>query len=686
MIFSPSGISLTYLLRKKDTQCDIANFHKQKLSNISVASTKSGETQSVACPEPTKIEVHQNSLIHFNHVQVKPSNSDSKSISEDTTNPNPRVSCLVEQITSKFRKRNKIPQFRIRRKHNWWYKISSLVHLRRKSITATPSLKRSEASGDIEEARSSKNMNSCDVLLKPEELRPQRPLQGSQKDNESRRTSSQLSKPSVSNWTRSELFTHSAAEATFTKQNKNRRKTLADGMLLSSNFSQSKSFTSHEKVPGILMTGSDLNAPDESSDVSPMSSNYSLTPSTTENGEDDEVDGGREEVVVQKQKRDVGVPPDEDDDKDNIAIRAPDLPPEVSNMIWNILMGIKDKVDEIIMQSERKTIDEIITLKERIKQQDALIEYLEMRCARELGDAVPGAESLPKEPRPSSPVEKSSPPNKPSEDSAVSSLDIQSPLDFMADVKFEEKDMWLVEFPPNIPTPLPAKPAEKRSKLRRHSSVEVGHDVPFRLAAQKQPSENFLQPTMPRDQQLSPRRFSESQARPDVVPLNKSFAAKVRRVLAKVRVNRDSDDQSSSETSSPQSSYKWPQAATKKEDKKARRSSTGSPNLSTIFHQKNVIGGGSSSSKKYQNNPEASEDNTGRRYGSDGNPVGKRVLPTITESSSFDSLRDSPLLPHAAVSQQGGSMPILEDEKLTVVIDMTATLDEELITKETTMK
>ncbi|GBL94995.1 hypothetical protein AVEN_187504-1 [Araneus ventricosus] len=243
----------------------------------------------------------------------------------------------------------------------------------------------------------------------------------------------------------------------------------------------------------------------------------------------------------------------------------------------------------------------------------------------------------------------------------------------MADVKFEEEDMWLVEFPPN--PPVAAKPAEKRSRLRRHSSVEVGHEIPFRLAAQKPPTENFLHPTMYGDQQISPRRFSESQARPDVVPLNKSFAAKVRRVLAKVRVSRDSDDQSSSETSSPQSSYKWPQVTTKTEDKKARRSSTGSTNLSSLFQQKSMP-----SSKRFQTSSSESEENSNRRYGSDGKPVVKRILPTITESSSFDSLRDSPLMPHAS-TQPVISMPNLDSENLMVVIDMTDAAQDELSLK-----
>ncbi|GBL94991.1 hypothetical protein AVEN_187500-1 [Araneus ventricosus] len=423
------GINLAYLLRKKETQYDVANFHKQKFST---ASSKSVDTQSIPCSEPTKIEVHQNSLIHFNHVELKPSNSDSKSSSDDNSTINPRVSCLVEQITSKFRKRNKIPQFRIRRKHSWWYKISSLVHLRRKSITATTSTRHSEVPDDCEDTKSTKNIKSCDVLLKPEDLRLQsaiRPVQGPQKEVDGRRTSWQPSKPSVSNWTRSELFTHSV-EAAVAKQTKNRRKTLADGMLLSSNIAQNKPYTSHEKVPGILMTGSDLNAPDDSSDVSPMSSNYSLTPSTTENDEDikdDEDDGG---VKAEKNRKESSTVPPEI----YKTIEGPDLPPEMKSIIWNIVMGIKDKVDEIILQSEKKTIDEIIMLKERIKQQDALIEYLEMRCAQEPGDESAKTEGVQEEKHPPSPVEKSSPPNKPSEDSVASSIDVPSPVDFVSEL------------------------------------------------------------------------------------------------------------------------------------------------------------------------------------------------------------------------------------------------------------
>ncbi|KAF8792048.1 hypothetical protein HNY73_003697 [Argiope bruennichi] len=272
-------------------------------------------------------------------------------------------------------------------------------------------------------------------------------------------------------------------------------------------------------------------------------------------------------------------------------------------------------------------------------------------------------EDVQEEKHPSTPVEKSSPPNKPSEDSAVSSMDIPTPVDFMSDVKFEEEDMWLVEFPPNLP--VAAKPAEKRSRLRRHSSVEVGHEIPFRLAAQKPPAENFLHPTMYGDPQISPRRFSESQARPDVVPLNKSFAAKVRRVLAKVRVNRDSDDQSSSETSSPQSSYKWPQVTLKLKTRKPGDPAQDPPTCRRSSKQKS-----GPSSKRFQSSSSESGENSNRRYGSDGNPIVKRILPTITESSSFDSLRDSPLMQHAT-TQPVVSMPNLDSENLTVVIDMT---------------
>lgn len=68
--------------------------------------------------------------------------------------------------------------------------------------------------------------------------------------------------------------------------------------------------------------------------------------------------------------------------------------------------------------------------------------------------------------------------------------------------------MWLVEFPQNVPATL----SVKRSKLRRHSSVEVGHKVPFRLATQRS-DDIFLRPALPRVGSTSPRRFSESQAR-----------------------------------------------------------------------------------------------------------------------------------------------------------------------------
>ncbi|GIY10013.1 uncharacterized protein CEXT_764281 [Caerostris extrusa] len=411
------------------------------------------------------------------------------------------------------------------------------------------------------------------------------------------------------------------------------------------------------------MTGSDLNTHEDSSDVSPMSSNYSLTPSTTENDQDSQSIKDAEGVKVEENKG---------EDPTISGIEAPELPPEVRNMIWKIVMGIKDKVDDLIMASEKKTIDEIVMLKERIKQQDALIEYLEMRCAQEgVGDASKNPEGV--QMPPPVPVEKSSPPNKPSEDSAVSSLDAPSPVDLMTDVKFERGRYVAGGISSEHSCPeTPRETLPPATSLQRGGRARDALPPLFTEALhRKLPAAHDVRGAAVLAQEVqritSQIRFfifiGATPSWPDVVPLNKSFAAKVRRVLAKVRVNRDSDDQSSSETSSPQSSYKWPQPATKSEDKKARRSSTGSTNLSTLFHQK------STPNKKYQSNPEP-EDTSNRRYGSDGNPVVKRILPTITESSSFDSLRDSPLLSHAS-TQPVISMPNLDNDQLTVVIDMT---------------
>lgn len=357
------GISLTYLLRKKDNQqYDISNFHKQKHSNITIASNKSSDTQPVTCQEQPKEEAHQNSTIHFNHVQLKPP-SESKISSDEAA----RVSCLVEQITSKFKKRHKATHFRMRRKHSWWYKISSLVH-RRKRTTSSDSSKHSEKVRSDEDEP---------VLLKTEDLKFQdadsrraelkfqdtefrragqtdgkadfRSSDKSLKDigGEDRKSSWQPpSKPSVSNWNRSEMFSVEPAGA---RQNKNRRKTLADGMLMSSGLGQdNKLFSTHERVPGLLMTVSDLNPRDETPDVSPMSSNYSLTPSTTES--EGNGDGGEiERILLVKEKVGGRSPDHRTSSVQSVPCPGPELPAELRLMIRNIVMGIKDKVDALIV-------------------------------------------------------------------------------------------------------------------------------------------------------------------------------------------------------------------------------------------------------------------------------------------------------------------------------------------------
>lgn len=365
------GISLAYLLRKKDTQqYDISNFHKQKYSN------KSSDAHPITCQEQPKEEVHQNSTIHFNHVQMKP--SESKITSDEAT----RVTCLVEQITSKLKKRHKAPHFRMRRKHTWWYKISNLVHMRKKTTTTSGSSKhfektrhsdedepvilktedmklqdtdfRNEQTEKVDSRRGELKFQDLD-FRKAGQLGGKTDLRSSDKSlkdvssissSEERKTSWQShSKPSVSNWNRSELF---SVETANSRPNKNRRKTLADGMLMSSSLGHDKLFSTHEKVPGILMTGSDLNTRDDTPDVSPMSSNYSLTPSTTESEGNGDI-GEEERIFLVKGKVGVRSPERKTSSVQSVPYPEPEMPAVYRLMISNIVMGIKDKVDALIV-------------------------------------------------------------------------------------------------------------------------------------------------------------------------------------------------------------------------------------------------------------------------------------------------------------------------------------------------
>lgn len=105
--------------------------------------------------------------------------------------------------------------------------------------------------------------------------------------------------------------------------------------------------------------------------------------------------------------------------------------------------------------------------------------------------------------------------------------------------------------------------------------------------------------------------------RPDVI-LNNSFAARVRRVFAKVKATRQSEETTEDPPTIP---FKWPMLSVSK----TRRSS----------------GSGSSGADKpgRQQQIQRHDDTLDR-----GNESGKRLLPTIAESCSFDSLRESPMM------------------------------------------
>ncbi|KAG8190657.1 hypothetical protein JTE90_001266 [Oedothorax gibbosus] len=682
------GLNLTHLLRKKDPQQFDSSNHKQKHSNTTIISNKPSNANHY--PEVQKKELHQNSVIHFNHVELKP--SDTKISTEESA----RVTCFMEQITSKFRKRRKTPQVRTRLKHSWWYKISNFVHLRRTTFSTSskcsdklhsdedlpvvflrndelklrkdPSIDNRKLSnwqkdvGEDKKLRNKQKESSNDdhsmsngqkdivgdgrtgnkqkengegrrTNCLPKDATNNRRASNWQKDSssddrkmsnwqkdsssEDRKMSNwHPSKPSVSNWNRSELF--GTADTT---HNRSRRKTFAEGMLFSVGHAPERLVSTHVSV---VSPTTDVQTHETTEDVSPMSSNYSLTPSTTESEESGE---NREDVDIETKKMKVYSP--------NLKVTAvqssyqeTELPEEFRLMIRNIVFGIKDKVDALIVQSEYKTIEEIKQLRERIKQQDALIEYLESRCAKQANPDVHTPDDIVPH-TPSSPVARSSTPDDQTQEEADIGSEAPSPADLL---KFEEEEMWLVEFPPNLPAP--AKP---RSKLRRHSSVEVGPLPPFHLSLPTHEADFFLQPQPPMDGQVSPRRFSESHVRPDVVRLNSSFAAKVRRVLAKVRVNRESEEQSGGEETR---ASRWPHVHSKREEKRGRRSSTGSTN------DRLQSGGGlfqTLQPKKYQGSSSEPSDSNTARYSGDTKPgPAKRLLPTITESNSFDSLRESP--------------------------------------------
>lgn len=129
--------------------------------------------------------------------------------------------------------------------------------------------------------------------------------------------------------------------------------------------------------------------------------------------------------------------------------------------------------------------------------------------------------------------------------------------------------------------------------------------------------------------------------RPEVV-LNNSFAARVRRVFAKVKAARLSEEAAAASLSPP-GSFRWPMLTT---TPKTRRSSTGS----------------TSGDKRQHLQLQRYDESLG------GDTV-KRLLPTIAESCSFDSLRESPMMelklhtePTASTENQDSVVIDISDE------------------------
>lgn len=107
--------------------------------------------------------------------------------------------------------------------------------------------------------------------------------------------------------------------------------------------------------------------------------------------------------------------------------------------------------------------------------------------------------------------------------------------------------------------------------------------------------------------------------RPEVV-LNNSFADRVRRVFAKVKANKASED-STAESASPPVAFKWPLLTTSK----TRRSSCSATGMDKQARQQQFLQLQEEELDKQGETP-------------------KTLLPTITESCSFDSLRESPMM------------------------------------------
>lgn len=269
-----SGLTLSQLLKSKRENENVTH-SEQKSSNVSCISE--GMNKSGSREHPFSELVNK-----LAHVRQKAS-EDSKLLSK--TEECPAVSTFIDRIMQKQGKMPQIPQIAAKKKRSLWNKLARFVHLRHwRTSNSDAVLETSEPKINYCSAK------QTDVQSFQISKRITSPV-------ENRRTSWHPSKPSISNWNRSELFTNSREKL----DSKCRRKTLADaGTLLKTTLTQERAKkplpgilmtgSGQKTLPGILMTGSGLNVKNESPDISPMSSNYSLTPSTSddESNEDDE--------------------------------------------------------------------------------------------------------------------------------------------------------------------------------------------------------------------------------------------------------------------------------------------------------------------------------------------------------------------------------------------------------------
>lgn len=267
------------------------------------------------------------------HVRQKAS-EDSKLLSK--TEESPAVSTFIDRI---IQKQGKMPQIASKKKRSLWHKLARFVHLQHfRTCSLDPVLE----TGD-------QKVNYCSA--KKTDIQSFQISKTITSPVENRRTSWHPSKPSISNWNRSELFTNSREKL----DSKCRRKTLADaGTLLKTTFTQERAKkplpgilmtgSGQKTLPGSLMTGSGLNVKNESPDISPMSSNYSLTPSTS----DDESNEDDEETNIENALQ------EDSSDKPSPAKKVPKIPSNSESMedfIKKIVCDFKATMDSYIVSS-----------------------------------------------------------------------------------------------------------------------------------------------------------------------------------------------------------------------------------------------------------------------------------------------------------------------------------------------